>query len=380
MPIAHNYLRTRVRVSSIVRNYELLRRNGGQVIAVVKADAYGHGLRETASALAAAGCEAFAIGSVAEGAALRDGGITGEIISLLGPVMPQDDTLAIERGLVVFLHDFEQLGRLAGTCTALGRTARVALKFDTGMARLGFTETDAGRLAEVLGRTPCLEVAMVSSHLATADDPAAFEFVAEQGARFARICQNLRRGGLRFRASLCNSAGILAHGESLGFDARRAGIALYGVNPFAATSREELGRGLVPAMETVTRIVSVHDLPRGAPISYGRTFVAERDMRVAIVAAGYADAYSRALSNKGFMCLSGRRVPILGRVCMQLTAVDVTGLDAVGPGDLIHLLGGDGPGAISADDLALWWGTIPYEVFCLLGLNPREYLDSASGT
>ncbi|KHK01231.1 alanine racemase [Desulfovibrio sp. TomC] len=374
MPIEHNYLRTLVRVSNIVRNYELLCRNGGQIIAVVKADAYGHGLAETAAALAAAGCQAFAIGSVAEGAALREAGLTAEIISLLGPVLPEDDTLAIEKGIVPFIHDFAQLDRLAAACTALSRTARVALKFDTGMARLGFTEADAGRLAEVLGKTPCLEVAMVSSHLATADDPAAFDFVAEQGARFARICQTLRHGGLSFRASLCNSAGILAHAGSIGFDARRAGIALYGVNPFAGTSRAGLGLGLLPAMETTTRIVSVHDLPRGASVSYGRTYVAERDMRVAIVAAGYADAYSRGLSNKGFMCLAGRRVPILGRVCMQLTAVDVTGLDVVTPGDQIHLLGGDGPGAITADELALWWGTIPYEVFCLLGLNPRQYV------
>ncbi|MFP5258632.1 MAG: alanine racemase [Acidobacteriota bacterium] len=374
MPIEHNYLRTRVRVANIVKNYELLHTYGGQVVAVVKADAYGHGLAETATALAAAGCETFAIGSVAEGAALRDAGCAAEIISLLGPVLPEDDEAAIEKKLVPFVHDFDQLTRLAGTCAAMGRTVRVALKFDTGMARLGFTEHDAERLAGVVAATPCLEVAMVSSHLATADDPAAFDFVAEQGARFARICQVLRRGGLAFQASLCNSAGILAHTGSFGFDARRAGIALYGVNPFAGTSREELGRGLLPAMETVTRIVSVHDLPRGASISYGRAYVAERDMRVAIVAAGYADAYSRGLSNRGFMCLAGRRVPILGRVCMQLTAVDVTGLDAVRPGDPIHLLGGDGPAAVTADELALWWGTIPYEVFCLLGLSPREYV------
>ena len=374
MPIEHNYLRTRVRVANIVANYELLRRHGGQVAAVVKADAYGHGLVETATALAAAGCETFAIGSAAEGAALRDAGCAAEIISLLGPVMPEDDALVIEKGLIPFVHDFGQLARLAASCRAMNRTARVALKFDTGMARLGFVEADAEKLAETISATPHLEAALVASHLATADDPAAFEFVAEQGARFARICQILRRGGLTFRASLCNSAGILAHADSVGFDDRRAGIALYGVNPFAGSNREGLGRGLVPAMETVTRIVSVHDLPRGASISYGRSYVAERDMRVAIVAAGYADAYSRGLSNRGFMCLAGRRVPILGRVCMQLTAVDVSGMEAVRPGDAVHLLGGEGPGAVTADDLAQWWGTIPYEVFCLLGLNPREYV------
>ncbi|WP_300155603.1 alanine racemase [Solidesulfovibrio sp.] len=373
MAIEHNYLRTRVRLSHIVANYQRLRGLGGHVLAVVKADAYGHGLVETAAALDGVGCDAFAIGSVAEGAALRDAGSRAAIISLLGPVLPEDDALALEKDVVPFVHDFGQLDRLAGVAAKAGKKARVALKFDTGMARLGFAEDDVPRLLARLAGLPSIEPVMVSSHLATADDPTAFDYVSTQGGRFARICQALRHGGLAFEASLCNSAGILAHAGDFGFDARRAGIALYGVNPFAGTDQEHLGQGLLPAMETVTRIVSVHDLPRGASISYGRTFIAERDMRVAIVAAGYADAYSRGLSNKGFMCLSGRRVPILGRVCMQLTAVDVSGLDPA-PGDPIHLLGGDGPGAVSADDLALWWDTIPYEVFCLFGLNPREYV------
>ncbi len=373
MSIAHNYLRTRVRLSHIAANYTRLKSFGGHVLAVVKADAYGHGLIETARALAGAGCDAFAIGSVAEGAALRDAGEKGAIVSLLGPVLPEDDALVLEKDIIPFIHDAGQLERLAALGAKLGKKARVALKFDTGMARLGFTEADVPRLLGRLADLPAIEPVMVSSHLATADDPTAFDYVSSQGARFARICQALRHGGLRFEGSLCNSAGILAHAAEYGFEARRAGIALYGVNPFQGTDQESLGAGLLPAMETVTRIVSVHDLPQGASISYGRTFIAERDMRVAIVAAGYADAYSRGLSNRGFMCLRGRRVPILGRVCMQLTAVDVSGLE-VAPGDTIHLLGGEGPGAVTADELAVWWGTIPYEVFCLFGLNPREYV------
>jgi alanine racemase len=373
MTIAHNYLRTRIRTAHIVANYKTLSRQGGHVLSVVKADAYGHGLIETARALAAAGCNTFAIGSVAEGAALREADPNVAIVSLLGPLFPEDDAVVLEKNLIPLIYDFNQLARLAGYCTSVGKKARISLKFDTGMARLGFTEADVSRLTELLSTMPGIEVVMVSSHLATADDPQAFEHVVEQGGRFGRICQALRHAGLTFKASLCNSAGILAHVEQFGFETRRAGIALYGVNPFWGTTREALGQGLLPAMETTTRVASVHDLPRGASISYGRTYIAERDMRVAIVAAGYADAYSRGLSNRGFMCLAGQRVPILGRVCMQLTAVDVTGMD-VAPGDEIHLLGGEGPGAITANDLADWWGTIPYEVFCLFGLNQKEYI------
>jgi alanine racemase len=372
MTITHNYLRTRVRLANIVANYKHLRTFGGHVLAVVKADAYGHGLIETARALAGAGCDAFAIGSVAEGAALRDSGCTGAVVSLLGPVLPEDYAVVLTHDVTPFIHDFDQLTRLATLATSRGKKAKVALKFDTGMARLGFCECDVPELLARLSELPAIEVVMVSSHFATADDPQAFDFVDAQGTKFARICQALRDGGLTFEASLCNSAGILAHAAEFGFEARRAGIALYGVNPFAGTSREALGAGLLPAMETVTRVVSVHDLACGCSISYGRTYTAERDMRVAIVAAGYADAYSRGLSNRGYMCLAGHRVPIVGRVCMQLTAVDVTGVE-VAPGAEIHLLGGEGPGAISADELAVWWETIPYEVFCLFGLNPREF-------
>ena len=317
MTIEHNYLRTRIRVSNIAANYKNLCRHGGHIIAVVKADAYGHGLLETAKALAGAGCDTFAIGSVAEGAALRDAGSTADIVSLVGPILPEDNAVVLEKNIIPFIHDFDQLARLADACAKAGKKARVALKFDTGMSRLGFTEADAPRLIARLADLPGIEVAMVTSHLATADDPAAFDYVSKQGSCFARICQALRQAGLKFRASLCNSAGILAHAGEFGFESRRAGIALYGVNPFQGTDREALGRGLLPAMETVTRIVSVHDLPQGCSISYGRTYVAERDMRVAIVAAGYADGYSRGLSNRGFMCLSGQRVPILGRVCME---------------------------------------------------------------
>ncbi|UJX40551.1 alanine racemase [Desulfovibrio sp. JY] len=372
MTIAYNYLRTKVRLDNIVANYKHLCSFGGHVLAVIKADAYGHGLIETAQALAGAGCDAFAIGSVPEGAALRQSGCDGAIVSLVGPLLPEDDAMVLDFDVTPFVHDFDQLARLAALAAGQGKKAQVALKFDTGMARLGFCECDVPHLLETLAGMPAIEVVMVSSHLATADDPNAFDFVGEQGSKFARICQGLRDGGLTFEASLCNSAGILAHASNFGFEARRAGIALYGVNPFAGTAREPLGAGLVPAMETTTRIVSVHDLACGCSISYGRTYTAERDMRVAIVAAGYADAYSRGLSNRGYMCLAGRRVPIVGRVCMQLTAVDITGVDAA-PGDVIHLLGGEGPGTITADDLATWWETIPYEVFCLFGLNPREY-------
>lgn len=374
MTIAYNYLRTRVRTGAIVANYTVLGRHGGHMIPVIKADAYGHGLIPVATALAGAGADTFAIGSVAEGAALRDAGFSSTILSLMGPVLPEDDERVLAKDIVPFIYDFAQLDRLAELAGRTGQRFGVAVAFDTGMARLGFVEKELDRLVARLTSIPELTVRFAVSHLATADDPEAFPFVEEQGDRFATACRALTRAGFTFEASLLNSAGILAVDRD-DWPAKRAGVSLYGVNPFLGTAREPLGQGLLPAMETTTRIVSVHDLPQGRSISYGRTFRAERDMRVAIAAAGYADAYSRSLSNTGFMWLYGRRVPILGRVCMQMVAVDVTGLAEVAPGDEIYLLGGDGPQAITANDVAEWWGTIPYEVFCLFGLSPKEYVE-----
>jgi alanine racemase len=378
MSILYNKFEVRVRLAAIRANYRLLCGHGGRVIGVIKADAYGHGLNEVAQALFQEGCDTFAIGSVEEGAALRQylrgAGINARILSLLGPVDPEDYPLLWEHEIIPFVGSFRQLETLAGQAARVGKALPVSLKFDTGMARLGFTAVDIPRLVERLREAPLVRPVMASSHLATADDPDAVNYVMAQAGRFEEIISTLAQAGFPVEANLANSAGILAH-QKLHHQSQRGGIALYGANPFAGTAWEHLGRGLTPAMEVRTKIVSVHPLKKGQCISYGCTYTAERDMTVAIVAAGYADAYSRGLTGKGAqMLVAGRRVPQIGRVCMQLCACDVTEVPDVRPGDWAVLLGGTGPLAISAEELASWWGTISYEVFCLLGMNRRVYI------
>ncbi|MBI5519928.1 MAG: alanine racemase [Desulfovibrio sp.] len=378
MSILFNKFEVRIRLAAIRANYRLLCGHGGRVIGVIKADAYGHGLCEVARALAQEGCDTFAIGSVEEGVALRQflrqEGITARVIALLGPVDAEDYAPLWEHEIIPFVGSFRQLETLAGQAARMGKALPVSLKFDTGMARLGFTGADVPRLLERLREAPLVRPVMASSHLATADDPGAVEFVLEQGRRFEDIVSALAQGGYPVEANLANSAGILAH-KKLHHQSQRGGIALYGANPFAGTSWEHLGKGLAQAMEVRTKIVSVHPLKKGQSISYGATYRAERDMTVAIVAAGYADAYSRGLSGKGAqMLIGGRRVPQIGRVCMQLCACDVSEVPDARPGDWAVLLGGEGPLAISADELASWWGTISYEVFCLLGMNRRVFI------
>lgn len=378
MSILYNKFEVRVRLAAIRANYRLLCGHGGRVIGVIKADAYGHGLNEVAQALSQEGCDTFAIGSVEEGAALRQflrgAGISARIISLLGPVDPEDYPLLWEHEIIPFVGSFRQLESLAGQAARAGKVLPVSLKFDTGMARLGFTAVDVPRLVERLREAPLVKPVMASSHLATADDPDAVNYVMAQAGRFEEIISSLAQAGFPVEANLANSAGILAH-QKLHHQSQRGGIALYGANPFAGTAWEHLGKGLVPAMEVRTKIVSVHPLKKGQCISYGCTYTAERDMTVAIVAAGYADAYSRGLTGKGAqMLIGGKRVPQIGRVCMQLCACDVSEVPDARSGDWAVLLGGSGPLAISAEELASWWGTISYEVFCLLGMNRRVYV------
>ena len=375
MPIDYNKIRVRVRPGRIVRNYRRLEALDSCCAPVIKSDAYGHGLVPVAKALAAAGARTLAVGTADEAAKLRDSGFSGEILALLGAIEAEDNGLLWRARVVPAVFDLAQLERLQQAAPPGAPPLEVALKFDTGMARLGFAPNEAGRAAQAMTRFDRLRATLAMSHLTSADDPEAEASTREQGRGFARIVQELRAAGLRCRASLCNSAGIMAFPQ-LRHELQRPGIALYGANPFAGTSLELLGRDLEPAMEVSAPVLQMRDLSRGRSVSYGRTFVAARDMRVAVVAAGYADGYSRSLSSPAgqgpSVMLRGARAPILGRVCMQMCVVDVSGIPDVAPGDRAWLLGAPGEAAIRPEELAGWWGTIPYEVFCVLGCNPRE--------
>ncbi len=373
MSIFYNKIRVQVDLAVLRRNYRLLAGRASRVMAVIKSDAYGHGLVETAQALAAEGARDFAVGTVEEGLILRRSGCGGRIVSLLGPVDPEEFEVLFADPMVPFIGDFEQLGRLADTALVQSGTATICLKLDTGMSRLGFTTDQVPRVLDILAGLPNVQVVLAASHLATGDEPGQADYVNEQLAAFHRSLALIRAAYPAVEASLANSGGILAH-PATHFDLQRAGISLYGTNPFAGTAWTDKGLGLAPAMQVSAPVLAVHPVAAGRTVSYGRTFTAERDMRVAVVAAGYADGYSRSLSGKGYMLLGGRRRPVLGRVCMQLTAVDVSQGPETRVGDRAYLLGGEGPEAISPEDLAAWWGTITYEVFCLLGLNRREFV------
>ncbi len=372
MTIWYNHVRARIDLKILENNFRLIAAKAPNPIPVVKSDAYGHGIGPVASLMARCGAETMAIGTVGEGAALRLVPFEGKILSLLGPLLPEEYPMMWEYEIMPFVCREEQLRLIEEEGKRQGRPLDIALAMDTGMGRIGFAPGEIGKVRSRLEHTEFVRLHMVCSHLATADEPESRDFVLHQGNVFTGMCDELAEGGLAFKRCLANSAAIQAYPE-LAFDAQRPGITLYGSNPFAGTRWEDKAEGLRPAMEVTTRIIAVHDLAKGAPISYGRTFHAPRDMRVAIVGAGYADNYSRSLSNKAEMAVHGLRVPIVGRVCMQMTAVDISRVPSVAPGDTAYLLGGQGENPVTPEDRAGWWGTIPYEVFCLLGQNEREY-------
>ncbi len=374
MSIWYNHVRTRIHVQALIDNYNHIRLCAANPAPVIKSDAYGHGLKEAAGVLFAAGARTLAAGTVGEAAILKDTVPEAEVISLLGPLDAADYRCVCERDLVAFVGSTEQLLLLEEAGRRAGAPVRVALKFDTGMARLGFGAEEAAGVADTLDGLEHVRASLVCSHLATADDPGQTEYVREQGDRFRRIVQTLNARGLDVRASLANSGAIFGH-PALHHDLQRPGIALYGGNPFHGTAWQSKGQGLRQAMDVTTRLMQIRTIGPGQTVSYGRTFTAPAEMRVGIVAVGYADNYSRGLSAKAQMLVHGKRVPVLGRVCMQLTAVDLSRVPEALVGDEVFVLGGEGPLAISVDELAGWWGTITYEVFCLLGQNTREYSD-----
>jgi len=372
MSIWYNHLQTSICLEALKDNYRMVCAVAANPAAVIKSDAYGHGIREVGGALYDVGARIMAAGTVREAAVLKEHLPRAQVLSLLGPLDAEDYQILETLEIIPFVGRQEQLLLMEDAGLRCGKMLPIALKFDTGMARLGFGAQELPGVLSLLDELRNVRPTHVCSHLATADDPNQIEYVEEQGRIFSEILLALRRRGHDVQGSLANSGAIFGY-PALHHELQRPGIALYGCNPFYGTAWESKASGLKPAMEVSTRLLQIRSIGAGQTVSYGRTFTATRNMRIGIVAVGYADNYSRGLSNTAQMLVRGKRVPVLGRVCMQLTAVDLSRVPEAREGDIVFLLGGVGPDPILPEELAVWWQTITYEVFCLLGQNPREY-------
>jgi len=316
------------------------------------------------------------VGTVSEALALRAAGLGNAAnggafcLALFGAPTPEEMAQAAAADIVPLVHNQRSL-ELAAAHGSPGRPLRIAVKWDTGMARLGFVPEETPAVIEYLRSRPNLQPVLCVSHLAVADAPEQDAYTNQQIQIFEAIAQQMR-GFPGLRSTLANSAAALGH-PLAAFDLARPGIALYGGNPFHGTRRAAIGAELECAMDVGAPVLHTRRIRAGESVGYGRAFIAPYDMRIGIIGIGYADGYARACSTRGQFVVHGKRAAVLGRVCMGMLCLDLSAAPDAQPGDTAWLLGGPEPNAVTIYELAKAWGTISYEVFCLLGRNTRKY-------
>lgn len=331
-------------------------------VAVVKANAYGHGMPEVATRLLQAGVDCFAVANVAEAAILREIGHDADIL-LLSPTLPSEMPRALALGLDLTLNSLDEAQALAAAACATGLPAKVHVKVDSGMGRAGVWHEQAAALFACVQGDPVFRWRGVYTHFASADSSPAF--TAEQRRLFLALLERIpspTRAGLLIHAD--NSAGLESFSAEAPFNAVRVGLMQYGLPPSAGSFLASLRPD--PVLSFHARVVLVKDLPAGTGVSYQRTKVLERPTRVAIVAVGYGDGVPTAASNRGFFLVRGKRCPILGRVTMDQTIVDVTEVPEVVVGDIATILGGQGADPITVAEFCAWSDCIPWEALCTL--------------
>jgi alanine racemase len=359
-----------VDLDAIRHNVRTLKPKTAELMAVVKANGYGHGAVQVARAAQAAGAGWLGVALVEEGVELRDAGITGRILVLSEfPLGSEKEALAA--GLIPTVYTGEGLERLAEAARSLGRPVGVHVKVDTGMHRVGL---DSYRIVPFVSALleEVLELEGLWTHFAKSeetDDP----FTRWQLDRFNGVTATLRQAGVvpRYRHA-ANSAATIRFPESH-LDVVRVGIAMYGLSP-GPNLAEEAGWKLRPAMSLKSAVTMVKRVPAGEAISYGQRYTLARPSTIVTVPVGYADGYSRMLSGKAEVLIRGRTYPVAGTITMDQLMVDC-GDDHVEVGDEVVLIGEQGDERITADQVADWIGTIGYEVVCSVSERvPREYV------
>jgi alanine racemase len=346
--------------SALRHNARVVRERTGsaEMLAVVKANAYGHGLLGVAQTLAD-DAQLFGVANLQEALALRES--LSHPVVILGPATPEERSVIAEHGFVPTISSLEE-------AEAFNRFGPVAINFkiDTGMGRMGVVEDQALEVFKKVAALPNINIHSISTHMPVSNEDE--QYTRDQLVRFQNILEQIRvEFPGTYKAHVLQSAGTLAHNAQT-FDIVRAGIVLYGISPLP-----EFQNLLKPAMTWKTRIALVRDIPKGSSVSYGRTFITPREMRVATLSAGYADGFPWQLSNRGAaMLVRGKRCPLLGRVTMDLMVIDVTNIDGVQVGDEVVLMGCDGNEEISCAELAEKAGTIPWEIVTRIGARVRR--------
>jgi alanine racemase len=347
---------------------ELKKRGGAEVIAVVKADGYGHGVEAVAETLLEAGAAMLAVVTVEEALVIRRVGISAPVLVLFGASDRAEAEAAVAADCTLVVWDLDRARLLDEVAAAAGRTARVHFKVDTGLTRLGAPAAEAPARLKALRELRHLEVEGLFTHLATADEPD----VTNDRAQLALFADVLRAVPAPPRwVHAAASSGVAAFGKVPGCTAIRPGLSLYGLH---SAPHLEGALTLRPALEWRSRVHRLAAVPKGTGVSYGLEYRLPRDGRVATVPVGYGDGLPRVLAPRGRVLLGGRSLPFAGRVCMDLVMLDVTDLPATREGDEVVMIGAQDGARQTADDMAAAAGTISYEI--VVGIRrrvPRRY-------
>jgi len=339
-----------------------------KIMAIVKADAYGHGMKEVSQAVARKGIDFFGVASLDEARTLREAGIKKNII-VLGAILPEEVEGVLRFNVIQTVSDLAIARLLSQLAQSKKRIIKVHAKIDTGMGRLGVWHKDAVNFVKKLASLKNIKVDGIFTHFPSAEDDKVF--TRNQLRDFKSLIEELLRHGIDIPIKHTSNSMAVIDFKDSHMNMVRPGLIMYGLHP-----RSDLAKKLRlrPALKLKTKVVYVKPVSRGRSISYGRTYVTKKDTNIATIPVGYGDGYSRDLSNRGHVLIKGRRLPIVGRVCMDMSMVDAGRSRTVKPGDDVVLIGKQGKDAVTVEEIARLSNTIPYEVVCNIGRRvPRIY-------
>lgn len=365
MFLGYHTTEAEVDLAALDYNYHQLRQRtppAVKFLAVVKADAYGHGAVPVSKRLEELGTDLLGVATVKEGTELREGGIQKPILVLSG-VYAEEVEAVLEYHLTPMLYRLEVAETLSAAAGAQGTKVPVHIKVDTGMGRIGVLAEEAADFMNRVRKLENLKIEGIASHFSTADEENS-AFAAEQLERFSRTIEEMKQLNINppFR-HIANSAGLV-NLPSAHFNVVRPGIMLYGSYP---TPSLKAKISLRQVMSWKSRIAGLKKVPEGYPISYGRTFITQRPSIIAAIPVGYADGYHRLFSNRAEVLIKGKRASVVGRVCMDWTMVDVTDIPGAEVGEEVVLMGSQLGQEITSEEMGEWMGTISYEILCSVG-------------
>lgn len=366
----------RIDLDAIAYNMEQMKRNldsKTKIMAVIKADGYGHGALQIAQMLHDVDyIWGFAVATLDEAVVLRTEGIRKPIL-VLGCVFPDQYMEMLKNDIRMSVYTVEMAEEISQMAAREGMTAYMHIKLDTGMARLGFdiSETSVASIARISQmQNVCMEG--IFTHFAKADETDK-AFTKKQIKDFGWLVEQLKEKKVLFQYEHCANSAAIIDVKEANFDLVRAGISTYGLYPSEEVMKENVK--LKPALVLKSHVAFVKEIEAGTSISYGGTFIAKEKMKIATIPVGYADGYPRNLSNIGYVLIRGKKAPIVGRVCMDQFMVDVTHIEGVSFGDVVTLIGADGNETITVEDLSALSGRFNYEFICDLGKRiPRVYV------